>query len=151
MTLPYYNALKLSGLHVPDLLGVLTNGTIGRELGSGSDVQQALAAEVQPVSILTVDLQLGIHVGSVVQQDEVVVSLVPGSAVQQSMIQLSLVVIGGHSAVHQGVDGAAQAVIVLIHASGAVSILAGLHELNVALFKLFFSFFPGFIPKISFL
>ena len=63
MTLPYYNALKLSGLHVPDLLGVLTNGTVGRELGSGSDVQQALTAEGKPILVILVDLQLGIHVG----------------------------------------------------------------------------------------
>ena len=105
---------------MPDFLGVLTDGTVGGELGAGSDVQQALTAEVQPVSVVCIHLQLGIHVGSVVQQQEVVVSLVPGSAVQQSVEQLALIVVGRHGAIHQGVQSPAQSCVDLVDATGAV-------------------------------
>ena len=82
--------LVLGGLDVPDFLGVLTDGTVGGELGAAGDVHQALAAEVQPVGVVRVGLQLGIDIGCVVQQDEVVVGLVPGSAVQQGVVQLRM-------------------------------------------------------------
>ena len=48
--------LVLGGLDVPDLVGVLTNGTVRGELGARGDVQQALTAKGQTVGILTVCL-----------------------------------------------------------------------------------------------
>ena len=44
---------------MPDFLGVLTDGTVGGELGSGCHVHQTLAAEFHAVSVLAVCLQLG--------------------------------------------------------------------------------------------
>ena len=86
---------------MPDFRGVLCDGTVGGELGTAGNVQQALAAKVQPVCIIGIGFQLGVDIGCVVQQDEVVVGLVPGSAVQQGVIQLTLVVIGGNGAVYR--------------------------------------------------
>ena len=80
---------------MPDFLGVLTNGTVGGELGRGSDVHQALAAEGHAVGVVAVDVQLLLEVGSVVQQQIVVVSFVPVGAVQQSIVQVALAVVGG--------------------------------------------------------
>ena len=49
--------LVLSGLDVPDFLSVLTDGTVGGELGGGSHIHQALAAEGHAVGVIAVDLQ----------------------------------------------------------------------------------------------
>ena len=46
------NLLELGGLDVPDFGSVLTDGTVGGELGGGSNVPQALTAESFPVSVL---------------------------------------------------------------------------------------------------
>ena len=73
---------------MPDLLGVLTDGAVGGELGGGGHVHQALAAEGNAVGIVPVGLELGVEVGSVVQQQEVMVGLMPVGAVQQRMEQL---------------------------------------------------------------
>ena len=108
---------------MPDFLSVLTDGTVGGELCSGSHVHQTLAAEGHAVGVIAVDLQLLVEVGSVVQQQVVVVSLVPVGAVQQSVEQVTLAVIGGHGAVHQGVDGTAQVGIGVVNAPGIVGSL----------------------------
>ena len=56
---------------MPDFRGVLCDGTVGGELGTAGNVQQALAAKVQPVCIIGIGFQLGVDIGCVVQQDEV--------------------------------------------------------------------------------
>ena len=84
---------------MPDLLGVLTDGAVGGEFGGGGHVHQALAAEGNAVGVVPVGLKLGVKVGSVIQQQEVMVGLMPVGAVQQRMEQLLLGVVRGHGAV----------------------------------------------------
>ena len=48
--------LELGGLDVPDFRSVLTDGTVRGELGSGSNVHQALAAKGVAVSVVPVGL-----------------------------------------------------------------------------------------------
>ena len=69
----FFVDLADGGLDVPDLGGVLTNGTVGGELGGGGHIDQALAAEGQTVSILGVGAELGIDVAGVVLQDIVLI------------------------------------------------------------------------------
>ena len=58
------------------------------------------------------------------------VSLVPGSAVQNGVVQLLLLLIGGHSAVDEGVQSPADIGVVVIHIPGAVIVLAGVDLLH---------------------
>ena len=44
-------ALELHGLDVPDFIGILTDGAVGGELGTGGYILQALATKGQPVGV----------------------------------------------------------------------------------------------------
>ena len=51
---------------VPNFFRVLANGTVGGELGCGSHIHQALAAEGLTVGVVPVCLQLSIQVRCIV-------------------------------------------------------------------------------------
>ena len=77
---------------MPDLFGVLADGAVGGELGGAGYIYQALSAEGQTVGIVPVGTELCLQIAVILPQEEVVVGLVPGGAVQQGMEQLSLVI-----------------------------------------------------------
>ena len=111
---------------MPDFFGVLADGTVGGELGSGSHVHQALAAEGHTVGIFAVGLQLGIDIGCVVQQQIVLVV----AAHNQLVEQIAQAVVGGNSTVHQRVQRTAQVSIAVVDRTGVVAALDGIDLLD---------------------
>lgn len=88
---------------MPDFFGILPDCAVRRELSGGGHVHEAFAAEGVAVAVVTVTAELGVLVGTEVLQDEIMVRRVPLGAVEQRMMQLPQLVVGGHRAVHQGV------------------------------------------------
>ena len=86
---------------MPDFLSVLTDGTVGGELGAAGNVQQALTAEGQAVCVVTVGTQLCFKVGFIIHQQEGVV-LLPNHLPTQKLVsvgspndRMSLILHGG--------------------------------------------------------
>ena len=88
---------------MPDFLCVLTNGTVGGELCCGSNVNQALTAKGHAICVIAVCLQLCLHIGSVVQQQIVLIV-----ASDQLVEQVLQTVIGLDSAVDQSIQRTAK-------------------------------------------
>ena len=115
---------------MPDFLCVLTDGTVGGELACAGNVYQALAAKCAAISIVSICLQLGINIGLVVQQGVVGICLAPVVGIQQGVVQVTLICIGGNSAVDQGVDCALQVGIAVVDSAGIVAVLDLVDLLN---------------------
>ena len=82
-------AYLLYFLDMPDILSILADGTVGRELAAVANVHPTLLSEYQLVLIISCDLLLGLEVTLEVEQEDVLVGTTLACAVYDGVMQLA--------------------------------------------------------------